>query len=85
MNYLRLIIDHEKRATGRNCAIDTELDELPATITEAVYRHVKDYRGGLTYDRADFIMRNLLWLLSGYDVKATVTDHTQRETLVYPF
>ena len=83
MNYLRLII--EKRATGYNCAIDTELDELPAAITEAVYKHVKDYRGGLTYDRADFIMRDLLWLLSGYDVKAIVTDHTQRETQVYPF
>ncbi|MDS7719150.1 hypothetical protein N7605_04785 [Pantoea ananatis] len=85
MNYLRLIIDREKRATGYNCAIDTELDELPAAITEAVYRHVKDYWGGLSYNRADFIMRNLLWLLSGYDVKATVTDHTQRETRVYPF
>ena len=85
MNYLRLIIDHEKRATGYNCAIDTELDELPAAITEAVYKHVKDYRGGLTYDRADFIMRNLLWLLGGYDVKAIVTDHTQHETQVYPF
>ena len=85
MNYLRLILDHEKRANGSNCAIDTELDELPAAITEAIYKHVKDYRGGLTYDRADFIMRDLLWLLSGYDIKAIVTDHTQRETQVYPF
>ncbi len=85
MNYLSLIIDYEKRATGYNCAIDTSLDELPAAITEAVYKHVKDYRDGLTYDRADFIMRNLLKLLEGYDVKATVTDHTQRETQVYPF
>ncbi|AIX72566.1 hypothetical protein ACWJ7D_000127 [Cronobacter sakazakii] len=85
MNQLRLIIDRQKRPNGYNCAIDTELDELPVATIKALHRHVQGYRGGLTYDRADFIMRNLLWLLGGYDVKAIVTDHTQRETQVYPF
>lgn len=85
MNYLRLIIDHEKRATGYNCAIDTELDELPAAITEAVYKHVKDYQGCLTYDRADFIMSEMLRILDGYPVKVSITDHSQCKTLVYPF
>ncbi|CNI30124.1 hypothetical protein ACY3SZ_001544 [Yersinia enterocolitica] len=85
MNHLRLIVDHEKRATGYNCAIDTELDELPAAITEAACKHVQVYRGSLTYDRADFIMRDLLRLLDGYDVKAIVIDHTQSKTQVYPF
>lgn len=85
MNHLRMIIDHEKRTTGYNCAIDADLDELPEDITKAVYRYVQDYRSGLTYDQADFIMRHLLCLLGGYDVKATITDHTKRKSPVYPF
>ncbi|EPV7105031.1 hypothetical protein [Escherichia coli] len=85
MHQLRLIIDRQKHPNGHNCAIDTELDELPAATAEVLHKHVQGYRDDLTYDRADFIMRNLLRILDGHPVKATVTDHTQRKTRVYPF
>jgi hypothetical protein len=88
MNFLNLIIDRPRHfGKERNCAIDLELDNLPATVTDLMTRYIPDliYLNQLSYDRADFIMRDLLRLLSGYDVKATVTDHTQRETLVCRF
>ncbi|HEE9874044.1 TPA: hypothetical protein R8G32_002213 [Citrobacter braakii] len=85
MNHLRLIIDRQKRPNGCNCAIDADLDDLPATTAEALHRYVQDYLNGLTRDNAEFIMRNLLRILDGYPVRATVTDHTRRKTLVTPF
>ena len=87
MNTLRLIIDKSKFLTkGYNCAVDVDVSSLPFSITEAIQQLVPNgYRDGLTYDRADFIMCNLLRILSGYNVKATITDHTQRKTQVCPF
>lgn len=85
MNHVRLIIDRQKRLNGYNCAIDADLDDLPATTAEALHRYVQGYRDGLTRDNAEFIMRNLLRILDGYPVRATVTDHTRRKTLVTPF
>jgi len=85
MHYLRLIIDHQKRPNGYNCAIDADLDDLTVTTAEALHRYVQVYRDGLTYDRAEFIMCELLRILDGYHVRATVTDHTRRNTLVTPF
>lgn len=88
MNLINLIIDRPRHfGKERNCAIDIELDGLPATVTSAMTRDIPDliYRNQLSYDQADFIMRNLLRILDGHPVKATVTDHTQRKTQVNPF
>lgn len=88
MNLLNLIIDRPKHfGKNRNCAIDIILDGLPAIVTSAMTRYIPDliYRNQISYDQADFIMRELLRILNGYPVKATVTDHTKRKTQVYPF
>ncbi|MBD8162688.1 hypothetical protein [Erwinia persicina] len=86
MNYLRLIIDRNKHATGVNCAVDAEFSRLPVSIADAVVLLVPGgYLDGLTHERAEFIMRKLLRLLDAQPVTSTVTDHTQRATKVYPF
>lgn len=83
MNYLRLIIDREKYTTGFNCAIDTDL-VLPTVLIE-VGLPASGYREGLTKWHAESIVRKLLRLLDGQAVRATVFDHTQHKTQVYPF
>lgn len=83
MNHLRLIIDYEKNPIGFNCAIDADLI-LPAILTEAGLPK-SGYRDGLTQWHAESIMGKLLRLLNGQPVRATITDHTQRKTQVYPY
>jgi len=55
------------------------LDELPATVKRAIARYIPDliYIHQLSYDQADFIMRELLSCMVGYPVRAIVTDHTK--------
>ncbi|AXF63321.1 MULTISPECIES: hypothetical protein [Enterobacteriaceae] len=88
MNLLNLIIDRPKHfGKDHSCAVDIELDSLPAMVTRAMTRHIPDliYRNQLSHYQADFIMRELIRILDGQPVKATVTDHSQRKTQVYHF